>query len=180
MGTTERSVKLCWDASVGNEKIEKYRITRDGLTTIDVVSSELFWEDEGLKPDTEYVYQISAIDTNGNESLPSPSVNVMTLSEGKSETSPFAPNDLHLMGVSDSYINLMWGRSVGNNPVEVYIIYRDGLELARLEFNLESYIDRGVKLNSSYRYFLQRKTEKGYCRYQVMFLVCIQKCSRGI
>ncbi|HFK5512727.1 MULTISPECIES: lytic polysaccharide monooxygenase [Elizabethkingia] len=161
LGTTERSIKLCWDASVDNEKIEKYRITRDGLTTIDVVSSELFWEDEGLKPNTEYVYQISAIDTNGNESLPSPSVNAMTLSEGGNETPPFAPNNLHLMGVSDSYVNLMWGRSVANNPVEVYIIYRDGLELARVESNLESYIDRSVKPNSSYRYFVAAQDREG-------------------
>ncbi len=157
----ERSIMLAWDLPVRRGKIAKYRIYRNGITTIDIPASEVSWEDKGLIPNTEYTYQISAIDTNGNESFPSNSVKATTLNENGSDAPPFPPTNLHLMGISDSYVNIMWGKSTGNNPIKTYIIYREGLEINRIQADKESYIDKNVVPNTSYRYFIAAIDSEG-------------------
>lgn len=161
LNTHERSIALGWDPIAIKSKIAKYRITRNGVTTIDIPTFESSWEDKGLLPNTEYTYQISAIDTNGNESFPSNSVKATTLSENGSDAPPFPPTNLHLMGISDSYVNLMWGKSAGNNPITTYVICREGLEIARIQADKESYIDKNVAPNTFYRYFIAAIDSEG-------------------
>ena len=61
------SVTVCWNASTDNVKVDGYKIYRDGelLTTLGVATS---YKDTNLDVDTLYSYQVSAIDTAGNES----------------------------------------------------------------------------------------------------------------
>ncbi|MCT4234930.1 fibronectin type III domain-containing protein [Elizabethkingia anophelis] len=154
LNINERSITIGWDLPITIGKIKKYRIYRNRLTVIDIPATQSSWEDKGLISNTEYTYQITAIDANGNESFPSNTVKATTLNENESSEPPLPPANLRLMGISDHYVNLMWGRLSGNNPLTTYVIYRDGIEVTKLQADKESYIDKNVIPNTIYRYFI--------------------------
>ncbi|OLF55300.1 chitinase [Pseudomonas chlororaphis] len=73
---TEGSVTLSWSAASGARPIELYTLYRNGKSVGQTASLTL--KDEGLTADTLYSYFVSATDAQGNQSLPSASLNVKT------------------------------------------------------------------------------------------------------
>ncbi|TWR98212.1 lytic polysaccharide monooxygenase [Pseudomonas saxonica] len=151
---TDKHVALTWSASTGTTPIATYRITRNGVTTIDIDAPLLDWTDNSVAPDTSYTYFISAIDELNNISAPSRAINVLTLGEGGQDGPPTAPKSLHSMKQTANSVSLMWGVSNGPSPVTHYIIFRDGREVSRVSGTQTSYEDAGLTPESEYRYFV--------------------------
>jgi chitin-binding protein len=149
---TGKSVKLAWNASSGASPITTYRITRNGITTIDVAASLLTWTDESVEPNTRYTYFVSAIDENGAESAPGNTIMVTTL--GGEDTPPTAPGNLHSMGETATSVSLMWGASLPEAAIASYIIYREGKEVQRVSGSSQTWNDTGLTPNTRYRYFV--------------------------
>jgi hypothetical protein len=64
--TTSTSTKLDWDASTDDREVDYYNIYKDGnVTTTRVGNTATI---SGLSPSNTYQFQVSAVDTAGNES----------------------------------------------------------------------------------------------------------------
>lgn len=59
-------IDLAWDASTDNVRVLRYNIYRDGAFI--AWSATNAYSDTGLEPDTEYTYEVSAVDLASNES----------------------------------------------------------------------------------------------------------------
>ncbi|AZS15946.1 fibronectin type III domain-containing protein [Paenibacillus lutimineralis] len=79
--TLTNSIKLVWDESTDNVGVVGYQIYRD--SELVGTSSVNNFQDMGLVPGTSYRYEIIAIDSSGNLSLPSESLIVSTASSSE-------------------------------------------------------------------------------------------------
>jgi fibronectin type 3 domain-containing protein len=61
-----RSIELVWERNLEKD-LAGYRVYRDGMKVGPDVTSPS-WSDKDVKPGTRYSYQVSAVDTAGNES----------------------------------------------------------------------------------------------------------------
>lgn len=77
---TATSISLEWDASTGINPIHHYTIYRNGKIVASSIQT-LTYLDENLAADTEYEYQVSATDNQGNVSSISSSIKVKTKTE---------------------------------------------------------------------------------------------------
>jgi hypothetical protein len=73
---TPYHVQLAWEASMDNDRVAGYKIYRDG-NHIDSVSTTIY-TDSNLSPGMQYSYQVSAMDSSGNESGLSDPIEVAT------------------------------------------------------------------------------------------------------
>ncbi len=74
--TSAYNLKLNWNASIDNVRLAGYKVYRNG-THINSVSTT-WYSDSGLDPGTTYSYKVSALDTAGNESESSITVEATT------------------------------------------------------------------------------------------------------
>jgi chitin-binding protein len=155
---TDKQVALTWNAATGPSPIASYRITRNGITTVDVEASQLKWIDYAVASDTLYHYFISAIDDLGNVSRPSPAIEARTLAE---DGAPGAPVNLHSMGHTENSVSLMWGSSSGPAPIKNYLIFRDGKEIKRVGADQTSFDDTGLTPGTDYNYFVKALDANG-------------------
>ena len=77
-GRTSTTVSLSWSASSdATSGMWRYRVYRDGVPL--TPTTNLSYTASGLSPETTYAFTVTAIDTAGNESAESASLNVTTL-----------------------------------------------------------------------------------------------------
>ncbi len=67
-----RTIELKWDRNVEKD-FASYRVYRDGKKVMEDLTAAA-WSDRDAQPGTKYQYQVSAVDTAGNESTKSPPV----------------------------------------------------------------------------------------------------------
>lgn len=87
-----------------------YKIYRDGSFLKKLPAPTRYFIDESLLPSTNYLYQLSSVDSAGNESELSPAINVPT-------PDCISPSDTNLV------VNIAWDRSEDNHVVG-YLVYR--------------------------------------------------------
>lgn len=160
--TTEKSVSMSWNANPPTDPypVTTYRITRNGRTTVEVNAPALNWTDSGVTPGTTYTYSISAINSEGNISLPSLATEVTTPLQSGVEAPPGAPKSLHSMAITDNSVELMWGASTSENPVKLYHVYRDGVEVGAT--SSLNWLDSGLKAETGYQYFVAAENGQGW------------------
>ncbi|MES2970894.1 MAG: fibronectin type III domain-containing protein [Patescibacteria group bacterium] len=81
-GTTTTSISLQWLAATDNVGVKEYRIYQDGtrktLTSLKGTATGTNFTVTGLKSNTSHTFYVTAVDTAGNESLPSKTLSVKT------------------------------------------------------------------------------------------------------
>lgn len=148
-GTTK--VNLEWTASTDNVGVSHYNVYRNGEKLPQPVNG-LTFEDVNLEADTEYMYQVSAVDRSGNESEKSAPIQVKTNELPADDTeAPTAPTGLHSMGETESTVDLMWKAATDNVAVDHYEIYRDG-ERVHANVTGTMLMDTGLQPNTNYTY----------------------------
>ncbi|MHA1200763.1 MAG: Ig-like domain-containing protein, partial [Candidatus Heimdallarchaeaceae archaeon] len=68
-------INLIWDANTETD-LDYYRVFRDGVNIAN--TSNTYFNDLGLNPGIWYDYEVTAVDTNGNEGIPSDTFSVKT------------------------------------------------------------------------------------------------------
>ncbi|MEW5562017.1 glycosyl hydrolase family 18 protein [Enterobacter asburiae] len=80
---TQTSVQLKWQAATDNVAVTGYQVWRNGILVAPMSNTQ--WTDSGLQADSTYLYQISAVDAAGNQSVKSQTVTVKTLAQPEND-----------------------------------------------------------------------------------------------
>lgn len=137
---------LDWDASTDNVAVAGYRIIRDGnlLATVAVPG----YTDSGLASNTEFDYEILAIDAVGNVSSPA-QVTMSTLVDGVAPSTPGS------FGATPGFstMSLVWEPSTDNAGVTSYRVYRENVLIGTVV--VSHFEDSGLIPGSEYGYAVE-------------------------
>ncbi len=144
------TVNLSWQAATDNVGVAEYIITRNGANLSQEATGTTF-TDTGLAAHTNYTYTVTAVDTSGNLSSPSSSVQVQTPTS-QDTIAPTAPTKLEAAPSTDTQIDLSWGASTdsGGSGIAGYKIYRNSKEVFTTSDT--SYGDTNLSASTTYSY----------------------------
>lgn len=138
-------ISLSWSAaSDAQSGIGEYVVYRGGSEI--TRTSSLTYQDNGLTPDRQYSYQVSAINGQGDEGAKAGPISVRTLAEPP----PDPPRDLTARAFSASAIDLSWRAPADDADVTSYGIYRGGTRVGTVTGT--SYRDTGLAAYTVYEY----------------------------
>lgn len=158
-GATSSSVELMWSAASDDQSGDvTYAVYRDG----DRIGStaETSFTDEGLTPESAYLYQVVAIDRAGNASAPSSGLVARTAATPMDDvTAPSAPQYLHSMGQTADSVRLMWNAATDDVGVVQYRVYRDGALIGSTPMTMLT--DSGLAAGTTYAYTVSAVDAEG-------------------
>lgn len=137
-------IDLTWDANSETD-LDHYNIYRDNVKIAESTTNS--YSDTGLTPSTTYTYNVSAVDTSGNEGEKSDPASATTLEEDT--TPPAKVTNLTATAVSSSQIDLAWDAN-NEEDLDHYNIYRDGSCIDSTTST--SYSDTGLSPSTTYTY----------------------------
>ncbi|MDP8218347.1 MAG: Ig-like domain repeat protein, partial [Candidatus Theseobacter exili] len=144
---SHKQIDLFWNISHDDTEVKGYTIYRNG-NPIKTISPNTF-SDKRLAPSSQYSYQIIAIDLAGNNSKPSPTLNITT-QKPPDTIAPSTPGKLNITAVSHCKIDLNWSSSTDNIRVKGYTLYRNGKILITTPDTMYSNI--ALKPSTQYSY----------------------------
>lgn len=142
-------VNLSWNAVTDDEAIAKYFVERNGAVIGTVTGTT--YSDTTVSASTTYQYNIVAVDSIGNASSPSSTVNVTTPA-GTVNNPPPAPTNLKAAATSSTQVNLNWQASSDPTGIKGYNIYRGGIKINPVLVTNTSYGDSTAKASTTYMY----------------------------
>lgn len=144
-------VTLSWTAATDNLGVTGYRIYRNGTVYRNVGTTQLSLIDSQVSPDTDYSYQVSALDRAGNEGARTSTVPAIIHTPVSQDTQvPTAPTSLRVLARTMSSISISWNAATDNVAVTGYHVYRDGVFLA--DSTTLSYTDSNLQARTGYTY----------------------------
>ncbi len=141
-------VDLSWNASTDNVGVDSYVVYRDDNPIATVTG--LSYSDTGLDAESEYSYQVSAVDAAGNPS-PRTDPQVVTTPPAPDRTAPSVPTGLTANTLSPSSIALSWQASTDAGGMGGYYVYRNGAQVATVPTGT-TYTDSGLTDGRSFSY----------------------------
>lgn len=142
-------LNLVWSPATDNVAVDHYKIYKNNIFFIN--STATSYQDTGLTNDLTYTYQVSAVDTSGNEgSKSAPVTGTPTASGGTDTEPPSQVTGLSVANAHDGKLNLSWDAATDNVAVDHYKIYRDNIFL--LNWTTTSYQDTGLNNGQTYVY----------------------------
>ena len=149
-------VGLSWTASTDDTGIAEYRIYQDGLEA--GVATGTSSTVTGLTPDTSYGFWVTAVDSAGNESLPSETVTATTDPDTESPTAPGTPT---LVSKTDTSVTITWSLSTDNVGVVAYDVYRDGALVGSTSEPDNTFTDNALGPETTYGYSVTARDAAG-------------------
>ncbi|MHA1686729.1 MAG: lamin tail domain-containing protein [Candidatus Heimdallarchaeaceae archaeon] len=134
-------ISLTWDANTESD-LSYYNIYRDGVKIAQ--TSDTSYTDSGLSPDTTYTYEVSAVDTSGNEGLKS--------DPASATTDPAVANSIHVSSIiTGEYVGRkdpVFTETDSFSPKDVVIIRitvvdQDGLPVEGAEVTINIHVADG-------------------------------------
>ena len=119
-----KTIRLCWDGSTDNVKVDKYYVYINGVKTYETKNMTFF--KCNFDSATTYTFRVSAVDISGNESNLSDEVIVTTNEEVVTDLS--TPTNFNCYYKGAHTIRLSWEPSKGTNEIEKYVIYLNGVK----------------------------------------------------
>ncbi|MCB9049735.1 MAG: hypothetical protein H6556_09905 [Lewinellaceae bacterium] len=146
---TFNNVGLSWLPATDNVGVEAYNVYLDGALAATTASTDAYFG--GLTPLTDFVFGVTAIDAEGNESLPT-TLNVTT---GPDETPDVTPPSIpgNLSGSpSFNSVLLSWDASTDDTQVAGYIIWVDGVVFDTVSASTLSVLVTGLDPETPYSF----------------------------
>ena len=153
------AVSLSWTASSGNVSVTSYVVSRNGAQIGQ--SAMTSYVDSGLAAATTYQYAVAALDAAGNTSQSSPSINVTTSGAGTTAdtTAPSQPGSFTAAAAGSTGANLSWTASTDNVGVTVYVLKRNGVQIATP--TTTTFADTGLSVATTYTYTVAARDAAG-------------------
>lgn len=147
IAVSSTSVELSWNTVAG---AEGYRVLRDG----DPVAEQTgrFFTDTGLSPETQYAYEVTAFNSNGDSS-PSPPATATTPAP---PAAPGMPAELIAEALSDTTVRIHWQAVTG---ADLYRIYRDNQDIGTSKD--PRFTDSGLSQQTTHSYDVRAENEGG-------------------
>ncbi len=127
---TTTTATLNWTQSTDNIAVASYKIYRNGATTaINTINfPTTTYQDTNLTAATSYNYQVSAVDTAGNESAKSTPITLVTpVGTPPADTTPPTVPTVSITSKSATGVVISWTTSTDNSgTVAGYNVYRNG------------------------------------------------------
>jgi len=142
-------VGLSWSAATDPQTgVDEYRVFRDDTHIASVNGTS--YTDQGLEPETEYEYKVSAVNGDGLVG-PKSDPAVVTTPRAIDETPPTVPEGLQAVASSPLQVDLSWSASTDpESGVAEYRVYRDDALIASATDVV--FEDTGVESDTEYRY----------------------------
>jgi chitodextrinase len=145
-------VSLSWNASNDNVGVTAYRVYRGGVLVATVAAiggapPATSFQDANLAVGQSFVYAVSALDADGNESPPSPSVRVDVLDTQP----PSAPPSIAATANAYNQVTVQWQAATDNVAVTGYRVFRGGTQIVDVA-NTLSYVDPNLTEHTTYTY----------------------------
>jgi chitodextrinase len=115
---THTTITLSWTSSHDNRAVKGYQVYRDGKRIVSTTKTT--YTNKNLIPGQKYSYTVRAYDAAGNISENSTVLNVTTISDLQSPTSP---EDLKASSTTYTSVSLSWKPSTDNVGIKGYEIY---------------------------------------------------------
>jgi fibronectin type 3 domain-containing protein len=150
------SITISWEPSPG---ASGYQIFRDGVPIAQVGPDATSYTDNDVIPNTDYDYQVTALNEFGLESDPSDKVNTKTNAVNDTDA-PSEVREVAIEPINSGQINLQWEASVDNVAVKFYDIYRstNGEEAQKIaQITSTSFGDVGLEPDTEYQYFVRAR-----------------------
>ncbi len=144
---SETAGEIFWTRAAASQLIVEYEIYRNG--DLVALRDGTSYYDNTLLPNMEYRYHIVAIDVNGNRSAPSNEAIIVTTSD---LTDLEKPSGLKGSVYSSTAGEIFWERSMGEELIVKYDIYRDGELVDTLD--ALSYYDNSLTEGNRYAYYI--------------------------
>lgn len=161
--STYNKVTLNWQASTDNVGVTGYVIVRNG-TPLTQVGTTTTYSDSTVMANTQYSYQLKALDAAGNQSALSSAATVTTPTIPDTQP-PTTPTNLSATAVSSSQINLSWQASTDNAGPVKYDIYQitgtKGTPQRVATVTSTSFGKTGLRAATTYSYFVKAKDASG-------------------
>lgn len=122
---THTTITLSWTSSHDNKAVKGYQVYRDGKKIVS--TTKTIYTNKDLTPGQKYSYTVRAYDAAGNISENSAVLNVTTISDLQSPTSP---EDLKASSATYSSVSLSWKPSTDNVGIKGYEIYCNDKKVA--------------------------------------------------
>jgi len=100
-------------------------------------------------PGGSYTYTVSAFDEAGNESAQSAGLSVATTPD---TTPPTTPPNVAVSATGLSSIHVSWGAASDDIALAGYTVYRNGVSVASVGANTQTFDDTGLTPNTNYSY----------------------------
>lgn len=117
-------ISFNWNANPTDQNIKGYKIYVDSVLT-DTILLYTSYTLSGLSANTSYSIQVSAYDSQNNESALSSAVSMST--QGADTEPPTAPTNLVSTSVTDLSIGISWNASTDNVGVTGYEVFLDSV-----------------------------------------------------
>ncbi|HEV7454533.1 MAG TPA: Ig-like domain-containing protein [Candidatus Saccharimonadales bacterium] len=149
-------IELKWSASTDNVAVAGYVVTRNGVT-IARLGTVTNYSDTQVSANTSYSYQVAAVDAAGNTSAQSAVATAKTANPTDGRA-PSVPQNLTLIAVSSSQVNVRWSASTDNVGVTGYqVIRQTGVAPAQkiATVTTTSFGDTTLKPYTTYTYIIK-------------------------
>ncbi|MCX7610367.1 MAG: hypothetical protein N2043_02110 [Ignavibacterium sp.] len=144
-------VVIQWNENTEDDVVG-YNVYRNGVKINETLIAVPAFVDSNVTEKYSYVYQVTAVDTSGNESIKSDSVSVSI----PDMTAPERPENI-VVTLNNKNAELMWSASVSDD-VEKYEIYRsqDGLNFTIIAETTETvYVDENLPEKMTFHYYVR-------------------------
>ncbi|WP_043581898.1 S8 family serine peptidase [Acetivibrio clariflavus] len=142
---TSSGITLSWDESTGLADIAYYEIYRDGVLCGESTTNS--FQDSGLIINSNYIYEIIAVDIKGRKSIESNSIEVFF--EGVTDVeAPSAPRNFMVNWYTGVAVSLTWEAPEDATAIEGYEVYSGNTLLTFVKDT--SVIYTGLTCNTSY------------------------------
>ena len=143
------NVLLTWLPAVDNVGVETYNVYQDGVLIF--TTSDLQAALSDLTPLTEFYFEVSAVDAEGNESLPSSLFVISGEDETPDITPPTAPGNLTGATGATSVL-LSWDASTDDRILAGYAVFVDGVLFDSLVATATSVLINGLDPETPYSF----------------------------
>ncbi len=146
---TFNNVLLEWLPATDNVGVTAYNVWQDGVLVATTTGTSLYFP--ALTPLTLYGFAVTAVDAEGNESLPT-SLNVTTGPDQTPDTTPpTVPANLQGQAGFISVL-LSWDASTDDTQVAGYIVWVDGVYFDSLSANSLTSLVTGLEPETAYSF----------------------------
>lgn len=122
------TVNLSWNAATDNVGVTSYKVYRGSSVVATLAGSTRSYSDTNVSPNTDYAYQITALDAANNESAKSTATpNPVHTPSATDTTAPSTPSNPRIPVVTAQQANITWNASSDNVSVAGYHVYINGI-----------------------------------------------------